>query len=268
MDSQPSPLIGITPAFDDGTDLQSLRPHVALHFLDAAYPRAIQRAGGTPLILPLTQDTRIIDRYLDTVDGLVFSGGGGFLRQRHVRMQALPDLKALAPRRYAFEAALLERALRRDLPILGTCRGHQMIVRITGGRCYSQIQGRVAGALDHYREELPIGGRPAHRIRIRPGSVLHRVLGREVVGVNSLHRQAAERVVPPLFVTAWAEDGVVEAVESGSHRFVVGVQFHPELMPDEEVAWTDLFAALVSAARAYRIGPAVPAGLVGSPAAL
>ncbi|BAS27275.1 gamma-glutamyl-gamma-aminobutyrate hydrolase family protein [Limnochorda pilosa] len=243
------PLIGITVAFDDGTDLESLRPHVELFFSDAPYARAIERAGGLPVLVPLVGE-QALPGFIRQMDGLLFSGGGGYLRARHRRQQQLPDLEALAPRRFRFESALLRAALAADTPVLGVCRGHQMIVRLLGGRIRASLP---PGAHAHYREEVPIGRRPVHGIRIEPDSLLAAILGRTEIGVNSLHRQAARWVAPPLRVSARAEDGVIEAVESRAHSFVLGVQFHPELLLAEQPRWLRLFDSLVRAAGRHRL---------------
>ncbi|MFS8533692.1 MAG: gamma-glutamyl-gamma-aminobutyrate hydrolase family protein [Limnochordales bacterium] len=258
-----APVIGITPAFDDGTDVDSVRPNSAVHFVDAAYGQALERAGAVAVVLPVTESPASIERYVDVVDGLVLSGGGGYLRRRHRERPILPDLKTLSPRRYRFEAALLRRALERDLPVLGICRGHQMIARVSGGKIYSQISGRVPGAQEHYLGEGH-GRRPVHDIYIEPGTLLHAILGTTTAGTNSLHRQAVARVVPPFVISARAGDGVAEALESRGHRFVVGVQFHPELLLDSVPIWRRLFEAFVDACReTWSRGPgliSVPAG--------
>jgi len=247
-----TPCIGITTAFDDGMGAGSLRPSIALNLVDATYVRAVERAGGAPLVLPVTSPEATVDSYLRIIDGLILSGGGWFTNRRHGDRD-LPGLRELAPRRFRFETMLLRKALAMDMPILGICRGHQMIARITGGRCYSQIDRRVPGARCHYVEEIPLGRRPVHPISIEPGTKLFSIVGRSVVGVNSLHRQAVERVAPPFVVSARADDGIVEAVESREHRFVMGLQFHPELLVDEP-AWNRLFQAFVGACAESRKG--------------
>lgn len=242
------PLIGITVAFDDGTDLDSLRPHVELFFVDAPYARAIERAGGLPVLVPIC-GTAARESLIGSLDGILFSGGGGYLRTRHRRQRQLPDLAALAPRRFRFESALMRSALARGLPILGICRGHQMLIRLLGGRIQAALPPK---GVIHYQETVPIGRRAIHPILIDPGSRLAAILGRTNVGVNSLHRQAAQRVALPLQIVARAPDGVVEAVEDPNRLFLMGVQFHPELLLGEEPRWLRLFAAFVDAARAYR----------------
>jgi len=246
-----APVIGITPAFDDGTDVDSVRPNAAVHFVDAAYGQALERAGAVPVVLPVTDSPASIERYLDTIDGLVLSGGGDYLRRRHRERPILPDLKTLAPRRYRFEAALLRQALARDLPVLGICRGHQMIARVSGGRIHSDIAARVPGAQKHN-----VGGRhrkrPVHDIYIEPGTLLHAILGTTTAGANSLHRQAVARVAPPFVVSARAGDGVVEAIEGAGPAWALGIQWHPERSYKVNSPEFGLFKGFVEACRAAR----------------
>lgn len=247
-----APVIGITMAFDDGTHEESLRPGVAIHQVSAAYAWAVEHAGAAPVLLPLTASEEVARAYVRMVDGIMFSGGGGAVRRRHLDRAVLPDLRALAPRRYRFEAMLLRLALEEDVPVLGICRGHQMIVRVLGGTIYSRIDRHVPEALNHYAGQPPLGRAVVHSIAVEPGTMLHDILGKRTVGVNSLHRQAAKRVPAPLIVSARAPDGVIEAVESTAHRFVVGIQSHPELIASTVPAWRRLFEAFVAAARERR----------------
>lgn len=241
------PIIGITAAFDDGTDLDSLRRSVAVHFVDAAYGMMMEHVGTVPIVLPLAASEDVVRRYIEMVDGLILTGGGGFLRRRHLSRQVLPDLRTIAPRRFRFESMLLRMALEADIPVLGVCRGHQMIVRVMGGRIYSRIDLHRPDALDHNVEEQPLGRKVVHDIVVEPGTMLHDIIGITTIGVNSLHRQAAQRVPAPLAVSARSPDGIIEAVESTAHRFVVGVQFHPELLVGVIPEWKRLFEAFAAA---------------------
>lgn len=247
-----APVIGITCAFDDGTDPASLKPGSDLVFQDREYAAAVEAAGGVPVMVPILKSSDAMERLLDRLDGLLFSGGGGFLRQRHLRANRLPDLQRQHPARYAFEVALMRLALARDMPILGICRGHQMINRVMGGRNHLSVRS-LPGRRDHYQKDgHPVGSRPAHRLLIARGSHLYRILGTEQSWVNSLHRQAVAQVRPPMRAVAWSDDGVVEAIESGAHRFVLVVQFHPEIYCLKHPEFRQIFQALVEEARQFR----------------
>src|SRR5690606_11597024 len=162
------------------------------------------------VLLPLTASEEVARAYVRMVDGIMFSGGGGAVRRRHLDRAVLPDLRALAPRRYRFEAMLLRLALEEDVPVLGICRGQQMIVRGLGGSICPRIAGHVPEALNRYGGRPLVGRAVVHAMAVEPGTMLHDILGKRTVGVNSLHRQAAKRVPAPLIVSARAPDGVIE----------------------------------------------------------
>ena len=248
MDDDSAPVVGITAALDEGGELTGLHAQVAVHFADVALCRSLERAGAVPVLLPVSESPRAVQRYLDMVDGVLLSGGDGYLRRRALAGELPADLALLAPRRFRFEAALLQGALARDLPVLGICRGHQTIASVVGGPCLVPIEP-TAGR--HHVEDPPLGRRAVHTIRIEPGSRLHALVGAGTIAVNSLHRQAVGQVAPPLIISARADDGVVEALESSAHRFVLGVQFHPELL-EEDAVWTRLFEGFVAACRESR----------------
>lgn len=242
------PRIGITVAYDDGSHQTSVYPGVPVHFVPEPYVAAIVKAGGVPLLLPVAADEDVAEAYIETVDGLLLSGGGGVAMRRHSRAGDLPGLRDLSSERYDFETMLVDKALTRDIPVLGVCRGHQLLAEAVGGRLLRQIEGNVEGALDHNVRDAPLGRRPVHAMTVEPGTLLYEIVQQGIIGVNSLHRQAVEEVPLPFIVSGRAEDGVVEAVESRAHRFVLGLQCHPELMVDEP-AWERLFRLFVEAAR-------------------
>lgn len=243
-----APRIGITAAYDDGGHEKSFRPGTAVHFASEPYVRAVERAGGVPLLLPVAASEAVVDGFVEVIDGLLLSGGGGVAVRRHPKGSALPALRDLSPERYEFETMLIRRALARDLPVVGICRGHQMLAETVGGRLFTRIDDVVEGAGDHLVREAPVGLRPAHGLNVEPGTLLHSILGRDAIGVNSLHRQSVAEVPAPFVVCGWADDGVVEAIESRDHRFVLGLQFHPELMVEEPI-WDRLFREFVESAR-------------------
>lgn len=243
-----APRIGITVAYDDGRHEASFRPGTVTHFAGDPYIRAVEKAGGVPLLLPVTASEIAINGFLEVVDGIILSGGGGVAARRYVRTGDLPGLRDLSPERYDFETMLARRALTRDMPVVGICRGHQVLAEAGGGSLYTRIEEQVPGAREHLVREAPVGLRPVHGLHVEPGTLLHYVVGTEMVGVNSLHRQSVAEVPDPFIVSGRAEDGVVEAIESRAHRFVLGVQFHPELMVEEPV-WDRLFRAFVEACR-------------------
>jgi putative glutamine amidotransferase len=211
------PLIGIPPCLDDRGRWRASR---AYHYADAAYAEAISAAGGLPVYLPIQLD---VDALVERIDGLLLPGGDDFPPERpypaEVRFDPAPA------RQIAFDRALLEGALARDLPVLGICYGMQLLALHCSGSLHFDLASDVAGADPHQLAD-PDG---RHAIRLEVGSRLAALLGSAVSAVNSRHHQA---VADPgtARVAARASDGVVEAIEIPDARFAVGVQWHPESM--------------------------------------
>jgi len=212
--------------------------------LAARYAEAVEAAGGIPVLLPVLQDATAWDVVLARLDGLLVSGGEA-LPADAFTTNLRPSLEETNPVRYRFERTLLSTALRSDLPILGICRGHQVLNEVAGGSLIRNIALDIPGALEH-RQSAP-GWHPVHALRVVPGSRLA-ALGIPPGPVNSFHRQAVAEPGTGFTAVAWAPDGLVEAIEMPGPRFVLGLQFHPEKLWPREPAWLAPFLALVSAA--------------------
>jgi putative glutamine amidotransferase len=208
------------------------------------YVRSVEKAGGLPLVLApgRPEDAGAL---LDRLDALVLSGGadvdpGQYDEPRH------ETVTRVLPERDQFELALCREALRRDLPILAICRGHQVLNVATGGTLVQDIPSQLPGAADHDPEKER--WETAHEVLVLPGTRLREILGSERVAVNSFHHQAVKDLGAGLVLSARAaDDGVVEGIEMPDRRFVLGVQWHPEAFWDHEPS-DPLFAALVRAA--------------------
>jgi putative glutamine amidotransferase len=211
--------------------------------LGLVYVDAVFQAGGLPVILPpLTPG--FAASLLDGVDGLCIPGGPDIDPALY---GAAPDpmLGPTEPELDAFELALTSEALARAMPVLGICRGAQVINVAAGGTLHQHLPARVGGDLAH-RQEADMA-RPTHPVAVAPGSRLAAALGREDAQVNSLHHQAVDRLGAGLLAVAWAPDGVVEAVEGAGDAFALGVQWHAEGMTDRAEERL-LLAAFVDAA--------------------
>ena len=194
----------------------------------SSYAHAIYAAGGVPLVLPATTNAAEVARLLDQVDALVLCGGEDVDPARY-RKPPSPNLGKVNPARDAWEYALLDEAVKRRMPVVGTCRGHQIINVYFGGTLWQDLPSEYAGAVIHSGGDRFTA---THQISIEPGSRLSMLLGGATnVVVNSRHHQAVKDVAPGFKVTARSPDGVVEAIESETLP-VAGVQFHPELMFD------------------------------------
>jgi anthranilate synthase component 2/putative glutamine amidotransferase len=203
--------------------------------LPASYADAVAEAGGEPVLLPTgAVSTEAVRR----LDGLVLAGGADVDPARYGH-PAGPHTTVLRPERDAAELAVLQAALSRDLPLLAICRGMQLLNVELGGDLLQHLPD-VPGAGIHNPGAGLFAGR---QVRTAPGTQLDRLLG-PTAAVDCHHHQALDRIAPGLTPSAWAEDGLVEAVEAAGRRFCLGVQWHPEASADRR-----LFEALVSAAQ-------------------
>lgn len=236
------PLIGITGFVEADPTGRHPEPVPRLK-VNLRYVEAVERAGGFPVVLPYVPPEEAA-AWLARLNGLVLTGGGDISPaaygepNRHAR--------GVDPRRDASELALVRAAAGARVPVLGICRGHQLMNVAFGGSLIQDIPSETRDTVDH----SPRLSRDArvHGVRLEADSVLAAAIGAEH-RVNSLHHQAVGRVGPDLRVTGRAEDGVVEALELPGHPFFVGVQWHPEELGDDP-AGLGVFHLLVEAARA------------------
>jgi putative glutamine amidotransferase len=212
--------------------------------LNKTYFDALAGAGAEVLPIPAFGGVRAAD-YYPMLDGLLIPGGPDVEPKRY-GADLRPDAKVYTnPELDELEFALLERAIPDDLPVLAICRGIQVLNVALGGTLWQDINVEGATTHDH---DCPPRDSVVHGLDVEPGSLLARSIGAEHVLVNSLHHQAIRDVAPSLRAVGKTEDGLIEGVELPGHRFVVGIQAHPEeLAPHHEWA-RRLFAAFVTAA--------------------
>jgi putative glutamine amidotransferase len=230
------PVIGIT-SYAQEASWGVWRLPAALIPLD--YVDAIERAGGRALVIPPAQHG--VEETLDALDAIVFSGGAD-VDPSHYGAEPHPETDTPQARRDAGEMALLHAALERDMPTLAICRGFQLLNVARGGDLVQHLPDQVG---NDAHKQIP-GEFAVHPVEVKDGSRLSEIVG-STQHVTSHHHQALGRVGDGLVESAWAADGTLEGVEDPSHRFVVGVQWHPEAGEDAA-----LFEALVEQAREYR----------------
>ena len=202
------------------------------------YMESLARAGAGMRWVELSDPEQAVQDAL-TCDGLLLPGGGDmdpkFYGQARIPACGEPNLL-----RDAAEPLLLRAFLAADKPVLGICRGIQVMNAVLGGDLYQDIKPF---------EHLPHNDHWAkvHTVTVRRGTLLSRILGQDTVLVNSQHHQAVDRVAPGFTLTALSEDGIVEAIEKPDARFCLGVQWHPEWLSDADPAMQGLFDAFVNA---------------------
>ncbi len=212
------PVIGICAAIESA---QWAAWEVVVNLSPRAYSLAVQRAGGMALILP--PDDVVAespDEVLDMLGALILAGGSDIDPASYGAKQH-PETRGARPERDRFELALGTRALERDMPVLGICRGMEMLNVIQGGTLNQHLAG-----LELHRHTP--GVFTDHRVRLEPGSFAERVVGAEHTEVKSAHHQGVEELGEGVVASGLADDGVVEAIELPDRRFAVGVPWHPE----------------------------------------
>lgn len=237
-----SPLIGITAR-------SAVNPDTGAHMdgVVAAYLRALLQAGAAPLIVPRGLPPEALRGVFQKLDGLLLPGGGDIDPAR-LHSESHPTVYGIDGARDEMEFTLARWAVEQGKPILGICRGIQVFNAALGGSLYVDLAAQRPGAVRHdTSRDLPFD-HLAHGVRVAAGSRLATLFGQAEGSVNSWHHQAVREAAPGLQVTAWADDGLIEAVELPGHPFALAVQWHPEMMPDRPESGR-LFAGLVEAAQ-------------------
>jgi len=202
--------------------------------LTAAYVTALESAGLIPLIVPPLSSASAAVAIMDSVSGLVLTGGedvdpARYGEKRHEKV------RSINPARDATEAALIEEAKARGKPVLAICRGIQILNVALGGTLVQDIQSQCNTTIAH-DEDSPRDAR-SHEISVEPGSLIAKAVGTEHLTVNSFHHQSVKRVASGMRVTARSPDGVIEGIESTEDWWVMAVQWHPEEMNDSPEPW-------------------------------
>ncbi len=230
------PLIGLIPLFDEGRDSYWMLP---------GYMTGISESGGIPIMLPLEMGDDDICQAVNTFDGFLLTGGHDISPNLY-NEEILPECGAICEARDHLEERLFAEARKQDKPILGICRGIQLINALLGGTLYQDICSQFVTEIEHHMQ--PPYDRPAHSISVVPGTPLYDLCG-PVMHVNSYHHQAVRTLSGKLTAMAYAEDGIVEAVYDQNARFLWAVQFHPEFAYRADPDCLKIFEAFVNACR-------------------
>ena len=234
-----APLIGISGNFRDGDCT-----------LAQAYYMSVLEAGCTPVVIPSYDDEKALTSLLDSLDGIVLSGGADidpeFLREEPL------DCVSINPRRDMQELLLVRLAVDRQIPVLGICRGIQVLAAALGGKLYQDIKSQHdRPCIEH--SQIIARGLPSHHISIEKDSLLYSLMGTETLAVNSFHHQAVKEAPAGFRVTATAPDGIIEGMESTTFRPILGVQWHPEcFILENDRAMMPIFNWLKDQATIYK----------------
>lgn len=219
------PLIGISTSLI--IDQGGMFPGYERVYVNKDYVDSVTKNGGVPVMIPFNVEKDVLEQLMTTLDGLIISGGHDVYPLNYGE-QPSQKLGDVFPERDEYEYFLLEKAKERNIPVLGICRGLQIINTYEGGTLYqdlSYIPGEILKHSQNQRPELK-----THSVDFEAGSILSQVFGGEEFLVNSFHHQVLKDVAKDYKVTARAKDGVVEAIEHQNYPFLVGVQWHPEML--------------------------------------
>jgi putative glutamine amidotransferase len=235
-----APTIGIT-TYHKNADWRGWSEEGAL--LPWKYVTSIRTAGGRPVLLPPGGDAAEAEATLAVLDGVVIAGGGDIDPAAYGTAKH-PKTAGIAADRDAWELAIADAAIRMDVPLLGICRGMQVLNVACGGTLHQHVPDLVG----HEGHSGPPDGYGTHLVRVTSGTTVQSILpGGEYFGVPTHHHQAVDELGDGLVVVGWADDGIIEAVETTSAgSFLIGVQWHPEQGDDMR-----LFATLVAAAEMF-----------------
>jgi len=239
-------LIGVTTVWSIETRGAEKENPGGILYNPAHYSNALYQAGGLPVLIAppvLENDSATLEALagsiLDKLAGLYFSGGGG---TRLFKAPDMPGLEKQQPVRYRFETMLIKEACKRNMPMIGACRGHQMIVEALGGKIKRDT---VTGHQQKDEDKI------LHPVQIEKTSRLEKLIGKESWPVNSLHCQVAEKAPPGFIVSARSPEGYIEAIEAEGPVFQMGFQFHPEIMCEFDPLAKGLIGSFVAAAEDY-----------------
>jgi putative glutamine amidotransferase len=218
--------------------------HSVIESLSNDYVESVIKAGGVPVILPILSDEESIRRQIELLDGVILSGGVD-INPLVYNEEPSPKLGYIFPDKDTFDLLIVKIACELNKPILAICRGHQILNIAFGGTLYQDLSDMEGCYIKHQQQTKD--GAATHTIDITPNSILHSILGSSIV-TNTFHHQAIKDLAPGFKVTAYSKDNVIEAIEQCDKKFVVGVQFHPEIM----TAYNDknmfkLFKAFITA---------------------
>ncbi|GAB4304904.1 MAG: gamma-glutamyl-gamma-aminobutyrate hydrolase family protein [Myxococcota bacterium] len=241
----PKPFILVIPPFEGEFQPKTdTFPHIAVREF---YTDSIISAGGLPLIAALRDDKTYVERLIAISSGILLAGNSGQIDPtEYGEKPSIPD-KEIDKTRYPFTKRLLSKAFSLGMPVFGICHGLQEINVFLGGSLYQNLTKEFKSDIEHYQN---IDSRtPVHKVAVKEDSLIAKICGKNVIAVNSVHRQGIKRLGRGVECAASAPDGVVEAIEVRGLAFCIGVQWHPERLKDE--ASPKLFERFVKQCRKY-----------------
>lgn len=209
--------------------------------LNKEYLDAIWKSGGLAVVLPYTEDDARIQEYVELFDGFMFCGGGD-VDPQYYNEEKHPKTANISSERDLFESRMFRAVYPTNKPILGICRGEQIINVLLGGTLHQHIE-------DHIENRGKARDGQCHSVALDKNGLLFALTGKENLLVNTYHHQCVKRLADALACDAVSEDGYIEAYHAPSHPFCLGVQWHPELFYDKDESSVKIFTAFIDACR-------------------
>jgi putative glutamine amidotransferase len=235
--AQKKPIIGLSSNWIDNSYTSAY----------VTYVRSVMKTGGVPVVLPVTSDESMIGQYLDIIDGLIMTGGED-IDPSYFGEEPIKGMGRIVPERDEFDIKLIKMAVARNIPVLGICRGEQLLNVAFGGTLYQDIPSQIGEIGLKHNQNAP-NYHASHGIEIEKGSFMEVLLGTTFIRVNSLHHQAVKDIAPGFIATAKSKDGIIEAIEMIGSKRVLGVQFHPECFIDAGYpGFTNIFTHFINEA--------------------
>lgn len=236
------PTIGISCSVDSGEKTFRFASR-SICYVDEDYAKVLAKAGAVPILIPYLSDKATVINIFNKIHGLILTGGGVEFGPKDLKSMPL-TLKEQNHRRYDFDSFLLKEALSRNMPIIGICRGCQMLNDITGGELRTLFANEIETHMPTKNSDDDF--KICHRVFIEDDTKLKKLIGEDYIGTNSHHLQAVKFTGPNFKISSYAQDKVPEAIESTKHPFALGLQFHPEKaseMPFSIKIWQSMVAA-------------------------
>ena len=211
--------------------------------LNQSYVNAVRLAGGIPFILPFLNEEADIEEQVKHIDGLLLSGGQD-VWPHHYGEEPEKGLGIVHIERDAYEMKLIKKAYQHNKPILGVCRGMQLLNVVFGGTLHQDVLQIPEYRMQHNQQTSDYEA--FHTVQIEPNTKLYAILDKESLLTNTFHHQAVKDIAPTFIANAFSKDGLIEGVEKVDHPFILGVQWHPETMVEKHPAMQKLFKAFVN----------------------
>lgn len=230
------PVIGLLGEVDDECAARVMR----------SYAQAIEDNGALPILLPYVKNDEAVDRFIDLCDGFLFTGGVD-VEPRKYGEETHPKCGTIRLFRDDLELRVAERVLKTDKPIMGICRGIQLLNVALGGKLYQDIPSEIPSDIPHAQSEPKT--EPSHSVSIIEGTPLHALIGKTGMAANSFHHQAISTLGKGLEVMALADDGIIEAVYLPTHSYLRAYQWHPERLCNTDGDNNALFVDFINTAK-------------------